>query len=140
VDVSKLRGHSNILLLGHKAFAELPVYGRLFDVTLLPYRPTEQVIHSNPIKLREYLAMGKPVVCRRLPHAEQFAQVVYLADDHDDFVAQIDRALAENVPDAARRRMDAVRESTWDARAHAALRLVAARSDARAAGPVSRMR
>jgi glycosyltransferase involved in cell wall biosynthesis len=133
VDVSRLRALPNVALLGKKPFAELPTYGRLFDVALLPYRPTEQVIHSNPIKLREYLAMGKPVVCKRFPHAEQFAHVVYLADDRDEFVAQIERAIVEDSPQAIRRRMDSVRTSTWEARAEAALKLAVARRGARAA-------
>jgi glycosyltransferase involved in cell wall biosynthesis len=133
VDVSKLRALPNVALLGKKPFAELPAYGRLFDAALLPYRLTDQVVHSNPIKLREYLAMGKPVVCKRFPHAEQFADVVYLADGYDDFVSQIERAIAEDGPEAIGRRLDSVRASTWEARAEAALNLALARRDARAA-------
>jgi glycosyltransferase involved in cell wall biosynthesis len=132
VDVSKLRALSNVALLGKKPFAELPTYGRLFDVALLPYRPTDQVIHSNPIKLREYLAMGKPVVCKRFPHAEQFSDVVYLANDQDEFVTQIERAIAEDNAQASRRRMQTVRTSTWEARAESALKHALARRSGRA--------
>src|SRR5262249_9822468 len=117
VDVSELVGYANIVMLGHKPFAELPAYGRFFDVRMLPYHRTAQVIHRNPIKLREYLAMGKPVVSVRFPHVEQFRDVVYLASDHDDYIRQIERALRENTSDAARMRMETVREHTWEARA-----------------------
>src|SRR5262249_1176012 len=46
VDVSAFLGPPTILMLGRKPFSELPSYGRFFDVGLLPYHCTAQVIHS----------------------------------------------------------------------------------------------
>jgi glycosyltransferase involved in cell wall biosynthesis len=121
VDVAPLRSHSNVIRLGRKQFAELARYGRFFDVGVLPYKLTEQVIHSNPIKLREYLAMGKPVVSVRFPHAEGFGRLVYLADTYDEFVIAIDQALREDDDGLRRARMESVRNTTWAARANATL-------------------
>jgi len=87
--------------------------------------------------LREYLATGKPVVSVRFPHAEKFADVIYLADNHDEFVARLDAALSETDPGASQRRIEAVRSSTWDARARAAMTAVAERMEGRAPRPVS---
>jgi len=126
VDISPLRAHSNIQRIGRKPFAELARYGQFFDVGMLPYRLTEQVINSNPIKLREYLAMGKPVVSVRFPHAEGFGQLVYLADNYEDFLLAIERALREDSADLRRARMDSVRDTTWAARASASLQHVRA--------------
>jgi glycosyltransferase involved in cell wall biosynthesis len=126
VDTSLLRDHSNIRRIGRKPFTELARYGRFFDVGILPYKLTEQVIHSNPIKLREYLAMGKPVVSVRFPHAEGFGQLIYLADDYEEFVIAIDRALREDNNDMRRARMESVRNTTWAARASDSLQLVRA--------------
>jgi hypothetical protein len=126
VDVGPLRNHSNIQRIGRKPFAELARYGRFFDVGLLPYKLTDQVIHSNPIKLREYLAMGKPAVSVRFPHAAGFGQLVYLADTYDEFLLAIERALREDNDDLRRARMESVREMTWAARASATLRHVRA--------------
>jgi glycosyltransferase involved in cell wall biosynthesis len=127
VDVGALQRCPNVVLVGKKSFAELPRYARCFDVGILPYRLTEQVLHSNPIKLREYLATGKPVVSVRFPHAEGFGDLVLLADGYDDFVAKLDQAVADDDPEAARRRIESVRDSTWEARAQVAMRIVAAR-------------
>ena len=121
VDVGPLRAHSNIWRIGRKPFAELARYGRYFDVGVLPYKLTDQVIHSNPIKLREYLAMGKPVVSVRFPHAAGFGQLVYLADTYDEFLLAIERALREDNDDLRRARMESVRNTTWAARASASL-------------------
>jgi glycosyltransferase involved in cell wall biosynthesis len=125
VDVSRLRHFPNVVLTGRKKFNQLPGYGRYFDVCLLPYLPTEQVMNSNPIKLREYLAMGKPVVSVRFPHAEQFRELIYIADGRDDFVVQTERALREDNAELRAQRMDSVRGTTWKARAHEAFERVA---------------
>jgi glycosyltransferase involved in cell wall biosynthesis len=121
VNVDVLRQFTNVVMIGRKRFADLPEYGRYFDVAILPYRLTDQVIFSNPIKLREYLAMGKPVVSVRFPHAEAFASIVYLADGHAEFAAQVERALREDSADAVHRRMASVQSYTWAARAETAL-------------------
>jgi glycosyltransferase involved in cell wall biosynthesis len=121
VDAGRLRRQPNILLTGRRKFHDLPDYGRCFDVCLLPYVLTEQVIHSNPIKLREYLAMGKPVVSVRFPHAERFSDLIYLADSYDGFVSQIERALNDDSLELRNQRADSVRSTTWKARAAAAL-------------------
>ena len=121
VDVAMLRAHSNVKLIGRKPFAELARYGQFFDVGVLPYKLTEQVIHSNPIKLREYLAMGKPAVSVRFPHAAGFGQLVYLADTYEEFLLAIERALREDNDDLRRARMESVRNTTWAARAIASL-------------------
>ena len=127
VDVGVLRDLPNVLLLGPRPFRALPAYGHRFDVCLLPYRLTEQVINSNPIKLREYLAMGKPTVSVRFPHAQGFADVIRLADDHADFLRQVELALGDGGDRARDARIAAVRDSTWAARARTALDLVLAR-------------
>lgn len=120
VDVEALRRYPNIRLTGRKRFNELPAYGRFFDVCMLPYLPTEQVLNSNPIKLREYLAMGKPIVSVRFPHAEKFRELIYIAAGQDDFIVQTERALREDSSELRTRRMDSVRNTTWKALAREA--------------------
>ena len=70
---------SNLHFLGRQPYESLPDYGRGFDCCLIPYRLTRQVMHANPLKLREYLAMGKPVVSVSTPEIDQFADIVLIA-------------------------------------------------------------
>src|SRR5207302_3834993 len=51
----------NLRFLGRRPYESLPAYGRAFSAAIIPYHLTPQVMHANPIKLREYLAMGKPI-------------------------------------------------------------------------------
>ena len=60
-----LPGRSNIHFIGKRPYESLPSYGRIFDATIIPYRQNRFNFHANPLKLREYLAMGKPVVSVR---------------------------------------------------------------------------
>jgi glycosyltransferase involved in cell wall biosynthesis len=108
---------ANVVLLGPRPYESLPAYGRAFSVGIIPYRLTDQVIAANPLKLREYLAMGLPVVSVSTPEIDKFADVVNIARSPEEFLAQLRRALAEREPDgAARARMAAVREHSWESR------------------------
>jgi glycosyltransferase involved in cell wall biosynthesis len=86
---------ANVRLTGEKPYAELPQWLAGFDVCLIPFRITELTLATNPVKAYEYLSAGKPVVSVGLPELQQFGDLVYRAQDSDDFIAQVSRALAE---------------------------------------------
>jgi glycosyltransferase involved in cell wall biosynthesis len=100
------------------AYDELPNYAAGFDVCVLPWE-TERAFTSygSAIKVREYLATGKPVVISALPEYEPMKDVLRIARTRDDFFRLIVDALNENDPQAALRRQEAVGKGTWDARA-----------------------
>ena len=100
------------------AYAELPSYAAGFDVCVLPWE-TEQSFTSygSAIKVREYLATGKPVVISPLPEYEPMRDVLRIARTRDDFFRLVEEALSDNDPAAAAARQAAVASGTWDARA-----------------------
>ena len=100
------------------AYADLPAYAAGFDVCVLPWE-TEQSFTSygSAIKVREYLATGKPVVISPLPEYEPMRDVLRIARTRDDFLRLVDEALHDTDPAAAARRQAAVASGTWDARA-----------------------
>jgi glycosyltransferase involved in cell wall biosynthesis len=99
-------------------YTELPNYAAGFDVCVLPWE-TEQAFTSygSAIKVREYLATGKPVVISPLPEYEPMSDVLRIARTRNDFMELISEALSENDPAASARRQAAVASGTWDARA-----------------------
>lgn len=126
-DVSALAALPNVRLAGPQPYGELPRWARAFDVAIIPYRLNRQVANANPLKLREYLATGKPVVSVRNPEIEKFARWVRIADGREAFLAALDAALASDTPAAAAERMAAVADQTWDRRVEEVLaRVVAA--------------
>lgn len=112
-DVSVLEGLPNVHLLGRKPYAQLPAYCKSFDVALMPFRINELTLNSNPLKVREYLAAGLPVVSTPIPEVEVLGQC-RIAADADGFEREIRAALADPGPSLAR--SEAIRHESWQAR------------------------
>lgn len=116
VEVSALASRPNITLAGPQAYESLPGWAKAFDVAIIPYRMNQQVMNANPLKLREYLATGKPVVSVHTPEIARFADVVRIAGDREAFLAGIEASLAADGPDDRARRMASVAGMSWDHR------------------------
>jgi glycosyltransferase involved in cell wall biosynthesis len=99
-------------------YEDLPRYAAGFDVCVLPWN-TEVPFTSygSAIKVREYLASGKPVVISPLPEYESMSNVLRIARSRDQFMDLVADALKEEGRDQMHARQDAVRNGTWDARA-----------------------
>ena len=109
----------NVYLLGRKPFAELPSYLARFDVTLIPFKINDLTLAVNPIKLREYLSAGAPVVTTALPELVALrGQVgVDVTDDSDTFVAAVTARLATPATKAQRLAYsDSMRTDSWSGR------------------------
>ena len=100
------------------AYENLPSYAAGFDVCVLPWE-TERAFTSygSAIKVREYLATGKPVVISPLPEYEPMSDVLRIARSRDQFLSLVEEALNETGAEAGVRRQAAVASGTWDARA-----------------------
>lgn len=114
VDCSSLRKYPNLHLLGRKPYGELPGYCKAFDVGLCPFMLNELTRNVNPIKLREYLAAGLPVVSTSIPEARNYPSWCTIADRPDAFLAACERTLAEDSPDLRRARSAAMAQETWE--------------------------
>jgi glycosyltransferase involved in cell wall biosynthesis len=123
-DARALDGLDNVHLLGGKPYEELPRYCRAFDVGLIPFRMNQLTRAVNPIKLREYLAAGLPVVSTPLPEVLCYNPAVQTAETPDRFVYACAQALTMtgNGDAAARRAM--VRDESWRARVEQLSRIV----------------
>jgi glycosyltransferase involved in cell wall biosynthesis len=114
--IGPLFGRANVHLAGERPYEQLPSILADFDVAIIPFLRSPLTDATNPIKLYEYLAAGKPVVASRIPEAERFGDNLYLAEGIDEFETQIVRALAEDGPRLRTRRRNAVRGDNWAAR------------------------
>ena len=80
VDVSRLQGIPNIQLLGPRPFSELPAHIAGFTVGIIPFVVNDLTRSVNPIKLREMLSAGCPVVSTALPEVARY-EIARLAGD-----------------------------------------------------------
>ena len=108
----------NVHFLPPVAYNDLPHYAAGFDVCVLPWETAHSFTsYGSAIKVREYLATGKPVVISPLPEYEPMADVLRIARSRDDFIRLVKDALAETGTEKAAARQAAVQSGTWDARA-----------------------
>ena len=115
----------NVHFLPPVSYDELPHYAAGFDVCVLPWN-TEVPFTSygSAIKVREYLASGKPVVISPLPEYESLSDVLRIGRSREQFLELVDDALQENDAAKVAARQDAVKDGTWDARAERVSELI----------------
>ena len=114
-DVSALRAEPNVHLLGSRPYAALPNVLRGAHATLIPYALNELTRSIFPMKVYEYLAAGLPVVATPLPSLRDAPEIVFAADA-PAAAAALDRALAQDGPEARRRRSATAAGHSWEAR------------------------
>jgi len=116
---------ANVHFLGSKAYKDLPRYVRKIDVFVLPWRlDSEFVRYGSAIKVREYLATGKPVVIAPLYEYQQTPGLRFYATA-DEFISVVEDALRCDTPEDQQLRQSVVRSCTWDVRAHEVGSLIA---------------
>jgi glycosyltransferase involved in cell wall biosynthesis len=113
-DLSALESLPNVHLLGRKPYASLPGYCRGFDVSLIPFPINEVTLNANPLKAREYLAAGLPVISTAIPEVQVLGDWCRIGRDADEFCRQIEEALKD--PGPSRARSELVRNESWAAR------------------------
>jgi len=86
---------ANIHFIGAKNHCELPSYIQYWNVALLPFKDNKQIQMCNPLKLREYLASGTPIVSTPFNALAAYKNFVTLAHDKKDISQAILLANAE---------------------------------------------
>lgn len=91
----KLKSYTNIQLLGEKPYSELPEYLKAFDVCLIPFDTSTDLIKAtNPVKFYEYLSAGKKVVATEIPELMPYKdKYVYMANNNKDFAKYVELCL-----------------------------------------------
>ncbi len=116
-DCSGWNSRENVWLLGKKHYEQIPHYGKCFDVAIMPWRRTRWIDVCNPIKLKEYLALGKPVVSTPFAELNKYHDVVYEAETPSAFIKCIKKAISEDSPELINKRREKVKNSSWDSKA-----------------------
>ncbi|MEV7013867.1 WecB/TagA/CpsF family glycosyltransferase [Streptosporangium sp. NPDC051022] len=117
VPMGRLTRHPNVHWLGHRPYEEIPAYGSGFDVAIMPRPDIPWIRYSNPIKLKEYLALGLPVVTSDSHEIRNYADRVRIASDPDDFVAAVRTTLREGGLRPAEELRESVLDASWSSRA-----------------------
>jgi len=106
----------NVYYLGRKHASEMPSYIKAIDVGIIPYKKNEHAQNISPLKLYDYLAMGKPIVTTDFAAAHEFSDLVRISDNKEEFVANIQQVLEIDNKELFNRRINCAAENTWDVR------------------------
>jgi hypothetical protein len=124
MDISRLEAEPNVRYLGPVPYAQLPQYAAQFDAALMPWLQNDWIKGCNPIKLKEHLSLGFPVISINFYELSRYSHLVYGANSHDEFLRGVTRALEERNPALVEQRRDSVRNDSWDALADRAAALL----------------
>lgn len=114
----------NVHFLAPVPYDDVPAVVSAFDVAVLPYVENRLTEKINPLKLREFLATGVPVVATPLPEVRRYREFVEAPRDPDGWIAALDRARSEG-RSRAEARSASVRHEGWEVRAEEFSRLCA---------------
>lgn len=105
----------NVFFTGHREVKELPAYISYFDICINPQQVNPITEGNYPLKIDEYLAMGKPVVATSThTMRDVFAAHTHLANNTDEWIAALQCAAAETNEGSLRRRRIAFAHShSW---------------------------
>lgn len=105
----------NVHFLGRKPPEALPAYLCYLDVCINPQVLNDLTLGNYPLKIDEYLAMGKPVVATRTPGMMMFQDYVYLAEGEQEWLSQLEQALRPPIPEETAARIGFAQTHTWAA-------------------------
>ncbi|MES9905309.1 MAG: glycosyltransferase [Sedimenticola sp.] len=114
VDMGDLQRLHNVTLLGPRPHQQLPSYSQHWNLGLLPFCDNPQIRACNPLKLREYLATGRPVVSTDFPAAQHYSDLIHIVNSAEEMVGAICNARFDGDSSS---RQAAVAQHTWQARA-----------------------
>ena len=90
-DLARLRALPNVLMPGRIEHAELPTWCKGFDTAMIPYNPRDPRMTSvNPVKLKELLAAGVPVVACDIPELHGWGDDVRVCRSIDEWLAALE--------------------------------------------------
>ena len=142
---SRLATIPNVRFLGPRNHAVLADYVRSFDACVMPHLDTPLTRMMDPIKLREYIASGRPVVTTAVGEWQRLDGLAHVAHTREEFKTRLERVLTEGAV-AAGPGPTYGDDNSWGRRAAELLDLIealpvmgtsAAERDAHSAGAVS---
>jgi glycosyltransferase involved in cell wall biosynthesis len=113
----RLRSLPGVVMRPAVPLEELPRLAAAADVLLLPYADLPVTRAIQPLKLKEYLATGKPVVARDLPAVREWEDCLDLTGDAARFANMVANRVAEGLPAAQTIARQRLSDESWDAKA-----------------------
>lgn len=123
-EFESLKALPNVVAIPRQPYQRVAQFGAAFNVCIMPWLENEWIEHCNPVKLKEYLALGKPVVSTPFPELRRSGSLCLAASGAEAFAAAIDRALRDDHPTEQEKRRAWASQHTWDEKYESVLNLL----------------
>jgi len=116
----RLKMHENVYVLGRKKYEDLPKYAQHFDCCIIPFQNGNIAKATSPVKLYEYMALKKPVVCTRDLNECRGYEGVLMSENDDEFISNLSVAVEMGKNDDVKEKLwQQALENSWKQRADA---------------------
>lgn len=106
--------NKNLIFIGSQPYYKIPQYIYEFDVLIMPFKITDLVKAVNPVKIYEYLAMGKPVIASKYEETQKFGDLIACYENKDEFINMLKEILATPVDfEFVARQIDFSKKNSW---------------------------
>lgn len=116
LDIEIYRSYQNIIFTGVQPYQSIPEILNSVDIAIMPFILNDLVMSVNPVKIYEYLAMGKPVIATRYSETEKFGNLINLYSTLSEFDNIIINLLNEEDKDLQQKRVDYAKNNSWASR------------------------
>lgn len=123
IDLSKLKSLPNLFILGKKKYEDIPNYIYYSDVALIPFKINELTNSITPIKLFEYMSLGKEVVSTSFNEMKFLKSPAYLSNSSIDFIENIKHAI-KNKEKNKQRNIEFAKSCSWEYRFNCAKNII----------------
>jgi glycosyltransferase involved in cell wall biosynthesis len=114
---------SNIHLVGSVPYRELPEFIAGMKALILPYKTGALAKVLSPLKLKEYLATGKPVICAPLEAVREWEDVVGVGGTADEWERLLRRVVDGEQSEQQHCVSERLATESWNVKASAFLEL-----------------
>lgn len=86
-----LKNNSNIYFLGSKDYKYLKYYAKKMDILMIPFLINNITKSTSPVKIFEYMALGKPIVTTNMNECRKYKSVL-IGKTHKEFIKKLEEA------------------------------------------------
>ncbi|NMH71894.1 glycosyltransferase family 1 protein [Bacillus sp. RO2] len=112
----------NVTFLGHLPHHELASHLKQMAICIIPFKLTSVTLATNPVKMYEYLATGKPVVSTALPECLLVKDLVDVGRSYSEFISKVHSRLKDPGDSSIRKKY--ALSNTWSHRVNQAITLI----------------
>lgn len=107
----------NVYFLGGRPYDEVPAYMNAFDAAWVPFTQDHISRAANPVKIYEYLALGRPTISTPVADVDLFDNCIAVADNANEIARLLQDAITNDNATKQQTRINFAKQNTWQARA-----------------------